>query len=131
VSITVYISQVVGDYGIFCNKSLCGESFQFLEAVAEFKSDAPFEAEGKGFGMYHAIVKDHIEDGSHSEINVSSNTKSAILAYKKFDAFSLLSVYERRQIFSTAESDIMKLLSDNLLNGFILSTQYKEVVYCA
>jgi len=118
-------------FGRFCNKCLCGESFQFLEAVAEFRNDAPFEAEGKGFGMYNAVVKDHIENGSHSEVNVSSNTKSAILAYKRFDAFSSLDVHQRRQIFSAAESEIMNLLADNLLNGFILSKQYREVVYCA
>lgn len=118
-------------FGTFCNKSLCGESFQFLEAIAEFQSEAPFEAEGKGFGMYNAVVKDHIENGSHSEVNISSNTKSVILAYNKFDAFSSLDVHERRQIFSAAESEIMHLLSDNLLDGFILSKEYKEVVYCA
>lgn len=118
-------------FGTFCNRSLCGESFQFLEAVEEFQSEAPFEAEGKGFGMYSAIVKDHIENGSHSEVNVSSNTNSAILAYNKFNAFSTLNVNQRRQIFSAAASEIMHLLSDNLLDGFILSNEYKEVVYCA
>lgn len=114
----------------FCNKSLCGESFQFLEAVREFKSESPFEARGQGFGMYRAIVKDHIENGCHSEVNVSSNTKSAILAYKRFDAFSSLNINEKREVFSAAESEIMHLLSDNLLNGFILSKQYREIAYC-
>lgn len=120
-------------FGSFCHKSLCGESFQFLEDVSYFKRETLIEAERsekrfKGFGGYVAIVNDYIADGSHSEVNIDSRTKQDILSFRKFEVYSSLDLDERMRIFSAAENGILKILADNLLNSFILSAQYKAVV---
>ena len=120
-------------FGSFCHKSLCGESFQFLEDVSHFKHKTLIEAarnerKFKGFGGYVAIVNDYIADGSHSEVNIDSRTKQDILSCRKFEVYSSLDLDERIRIFSAAENGVLKILADNLLNRFTLSTQYKAVV---
>lgn len=118
-------------FGEFCYKSLCGESFQFLEDIADFKNTLMIEAESgdnrfKGFGAYLAIVNDYIDNGSHSEVNINSKTKHDILQWRSFCDYVVLDQGDRQQIFSRAEKEILSMLSDNLLNKFMLSTQYKE-----
>eukprot|EP00752_Nemacystus_decipiens_P009711 g8672.t1 len=105
-------------FGEFCRRSLCSESFQFLLDVAKFLSDGAVndagktgeEAEGfRGFGSYLAIVSDYIVDGAHAEVNIGYRTKSNIMKYSNFTAYSTLDL-------------------DNLLNRFLESPQYKEIV---
>lgn len=119
-------------FGEFCYKSLCGESFQFVLDVAEFKESVLVEVETecknfKGFGAYIAIVNDYIQDGSHSEVNIDSYTKQEILKWCTFDAYSMLSVDERLHILTRAERQVLGMLADNLLNKFMLSDQYKKL----
>lgn len=118
-------------FGEFCHKSLCGESFQFLEDVSEFKSSILLEDEGdarfKGFGAYVSIVSDYIKEGSHWEVNISSKTRSDILQHTTFVSYKTLDTDERMGIFSSAEHEIFDVLADNLLQKFMLSRQYKSV----
>lgn len=123
-------------FGQFCHKSLCGESFQFIEDVFEFKNDPALDHEGdnkvgmfKGFGSFLGVVNDYIRDGSHSEINIGSKTKQGILDKATFQVYSSLNFQERREIFSEAEKEVLVILTENLLTKFILSRQYKEAVY--
>lgn len=120
-------------FGAFCHKSLCGESFMFLEDVSTFKSETLPRAESnanlfKGFGGYLAIVNDFIRDTSHLEVNINSTTKRDILSYAKFEVYSSLDLDERKDIFSAAEKEVLNVLADNLLTRFILSRQYKAIV---
>ena len=75
------------------------QSFQFLVDVSDFKKEVLLEANSderarifKGYGGYLAIINDYINDGSHSEVNIDSRTKSGILEYATFDLYSALDV---------------------------------------
>ena len=75
------------------------QSFQFLVDVSDFKKEVLLEAKSderarifKGYGGYLAIINDYINDGSHSEVNIDSRTKSGILEYATFDLYSALDV---------------------------------------
>ncbi|CAM9594329.1 unnamed protein product [Scytosiphon promiscuus] len=134
-------------FGEYCQKALCGESFEFLLGVYEFKDllDDVGEESGKGFGGFGghlAIVNDYIKDGSHSEVNIASRTKRNIMRYNKFKDYALLSLVremgmgqaqimneeERKGIYTDAEHEVSKMLGDNLLNKFLASDTYKKVV---
>ena len=120
-------------FGEFCHKSLCMESFLFLEDISEFKSDILSEAEGdarlfKGFGAYVSIVNDYIKEGSHWEVNVSSKAKIDILRHTTFVTYKALDTDERVGLFSVAEQEVFNLLADNLLNKFMLSEEYKSAI---
>lgn len=130
-SVIMAIGTLRAAFGEFCCRSLCGESFQFVEDVAEFNEYVLLEAEMdakkfKGFGGYVAIVNDYIRDSSHSEVNIDSRTKKEILKWCTFDAYSTLNIEERMTIFSRAEKEVLGMLADNLLNRFMLSEQYKK-----
>ncbi|CAM9672494.1 unnamed protein product [Ectocarpus sp. 8 AP-2014] len=121
-------------FGEFCRRSLCGESFQFLVDVEEFKDliagSAAEENEKSfgGFGGYLAIVNDYIKDGSHSEVNIASTTKRSIMKHMKFTAYAALQLEERKDLFGPAEREIKIVLADNLLNKFLVSDPYTKVV---
>lgn len=130
-AVIMNIDALRAAFGDFCHRSLCGESFQFVVDVADFKKSVSVEAEidathFKGFGSFIAIVNDYIRHGSHSEVNIDSKTRQAILQWCVFDAYSILSVDERMHIFSCAEKQVLAILADNLLNKFVLSEQYKQ-----
>ncbi|CAM9904560.1 unnamed protein product [Hapterophycus canaliculatus] len=120
-------------FGEYCQKSLCGESFEFLLGVFEFKAMLDDMSENTdrgfgGFGGHLAIVNDYIKDGSHSEVNIASRTKRDITRYTKFKDFALLSLEARKGIYNDAENEVSKMLGDNLLNKFLASDAYKKVV---
>ncbi|CAN0109405.1 unnamed protein product [Ectocarpus fasciculatus] len=96
-------------FGEFCRKSLCGESFQFLLDVSEFRHEALDTAvhhgafsgiEGTGdlreYGSVSAIVDTYIKDCSPSEINIDSKTKNDILERSRRQSYSLLDLVRGR-----------------------------------
>jgi len=122
-------------FGQFCHKSLCGESFQFLQDVEEFRSDPCLNGDGdekvgtfRGFGSFQGIINDYIREGSHSELNIDSKTRHAILEMSAFEVYSSLGMRQRREIFQAAQTDILHMLQANLLQRFILSDQYKNAI---
>ena len=71
------------------------KSFEFLVEVAKFKNRAPGAGAGNdavtdSFVRYRNIVNNFIKYDSHSEINVSADTKREVMDFIKFEAYLLL-----------------------------------------
>ncbi|CBJ33536.1 hypothetical protein Esi_0508_0010 [Ectocarpus siliculosus] len=132
-------------FGEFCQKSLCGESFQFLRDASEFRGvivegpvdgDANGSAEEEqeapvhtsGLGDVAAMVNEYIKDGAPSEINIGSDIKHDIMELAKVETFASLDQDARLLIFVKAEREIRRILEDNLMARFLASAQYKRAV---
>ncbi|CAN0058171.1 unnamed protein product, partial [Ectocarpus sp. 13 AM-2016] len=83
-------------FGGYCQKALCGESFQFLVDVSEFSSlvyrtNGGDERGGNDdFDEFNVIVGEYITDNSNSEINIDSRTKKKLKGFCERSAYASL-----------------------------------------